>query len=109
MLKKKREAQRVKAEIKAQQKLLLKKAETVIIVPQVDANGYIDHKVDFAENLSESDSNSWCDEASMSYGDEEESSESPLLLQGDLENKVKEKKPRRVKEIIRLMPLLRDE
>lgn len=50
---------------------MLKKAESVKTMPNVDSNGYIDHKVDFAENLSESDSNSWCDEASMSYGDED--------------------------------------
>jgi hypothetical protein len=32
----------------------------------VHANGYIDYKVDFGENLSEDGSNSWFEEASMS-------------------------------------------
>jgi hypothetical protein len=31
--------------------------------------GYIDHKVDFVENLSEENSNSWCEEASQASQD----------------------------------------
>lgn len=37
--------------------------------PRIDPNGYIDHKVDFVASLSEDQSNSWCDEASMSAND----------------------------------------
>lgn len=33
-------------------------------------NGYIDHQVDYIETLSEEASNSWCESASMSEGDE---------------------------------------
>ena len=36
----------------------------------MDENGYIDHKVDFTENLSDSGSNSWNDEISEDYDDE---------------------------------------
>lgn len=52
-------------------------------VPQepckIEANGYIDYKVNFGANLSDDESNSWCDEASESenqgedgYYDEED-------------------------------------
>jgi len=40
--------------------------------PQVDLDGYINYKVDFNENLSEDESNSWGDDASMSESEEEE-------------------------------------
>jgi hypothetical protein len=40
------------------------------------ANGAIDYKVDFGEKLSDSDSNSWFEEASLDdYGSEEEETE----------------------------------
>ena len=73
-------------------------------MPQVDANGYIDHKVDFNENLSESDSNSWCDEASQSYGDEE-SSDAPVVDELDVDEGQKPVKDKRKPEIVRLLPV----
>ena len=35
----------------------------------VSVNGYIEHKVDFAEGLSEAVSNSWCEDVSISAND----------------------------------------
>ena len=53
--------------------------------PQIDIKtGYIDYKVDFVEQLSEDDSNSWCEEASVSAGGgaeeyyDEEDCDSPM-------------------------------
>jgi hypothetical protein len=37
--------------------------------PPVHADGYIDYKVDFNASLSEKESNSWCDEISISAND----------------------------------------
>lgn len=37
--------------------------------PKVDTDGYINHKVDFIASLSEDQSNSWGDEASISAND----------------------------------------
>lgn len=54
--------------------------ESLIEQPaEIHANGYIDHKVNFNENLSEAVSNSWEDEASISYGEEAEL-EIPVVL-----------------------------
>lgn len=36
---------------------------------KIEANGYIDYKVNFVASLSEADSNSWCDEASENSED----------------------------------------
>jgi len=38
----------------------------------LDADGYVHYKVDFNENLSDDESNSWCDEAELSESDEED-------------------------------------
>ena len=71
--------------------------------PQVDLDGYINYKVDFNENLSEDESNSWGDDASMSESEEEEG-------EGEIEEnyydeeqespvkRKKKKKKRKVKE-----------
>jgi hypothetical protein len=37
--------------------------------PKMDANGYIQYKVDFVASLSEEGSNSWCEEVSVSEND----------------------------------------
>ena len=43
---------------------------------RIEANGYIDYRVDFVASLSEACSNSWCDEVSMSENDPNAYSES---------------------------------
>lgn len=40
-----------------------------VIEPTVNENGYIDYKVDFVASLSEAESNSWDEEASISVND----------------------------------------
>ena len=110
LMRQRRQAQKVRAEIKAHQLLLLQQ-KTLIkeVVPQVDANGFIDHKVDFGENLSESGSNSWCDEVSQQEdqeSDEDTPTQIELTQDQGLSTKQQDsvRKPRAKKEIIRLMP-----
>jgi len=38
----------------------------------MDNDGYVHYKVDFNENLSDDESNSWCDEAEIEESEEEE-------------------------------------
>jgi hypothetical protein len=41
----------------------------VVEPPKIELNGYIDYKVDFVASLSEDQSNSWGEEASISAND----------------------------------------
>lgn len=70
------------------------------VVPQVGEDGYIDYKVDFNENLSEAESNSWCDEADISDSEEEEG-EGELIedyYDEEAEPTVKKKKKKKKKK-----------
>ena len=66
----------IKDKIKAENQANHPEEELVIpepiIAPEIHSDGYIDHKVDFNEGLSEDNSNSWCEEASLSESDEGE-------------------------------------
>jgi len=44
----------------------------------VDNDGYVHYKVDFNENLSDDESNSWCDEAEIEESSEEEEGEGEI-------------------------------
>ena len=70
----------------------------------MDIDGYINYKVDFNENLSEAESNSWCDDASMSESEEEEG-EGELVedyYDEEAESPVKRKKKKKKKKKVQV-------
>jgi hypothetical protein len=74
------------------------------VIPQVDLDGYINYKVDFNENLSEAESNSWGDDASMSESEEEEG-EGELVenyYDEEAESPVKRKKKKKKKKKVQV-------
>lgn len=75
------------------------------IIPEVDLDGYINYKVDFNENLSEDESNSWGDEASMSESGEEEEVEGEVVEEyydEEAESPVKRKKKKKKKKKVKV-------
>ena len=69
----------------------------VIEPPKVDANGYIENKVDYIASLSEDENQSWCDDISDSeQGDqdeqyyEEEEKKGEIIINQSLESLTKE-------------------
>jgi len=72
--------------------------------PQVDLDGYINYKVDFNESLSEDESNSWGDDASMSESEEEkgEGEIEENYYDEEQESPVKRKKKKKKKRKVRV-------